>query len=311
MNSSIPGRHKESSDSNLVGRILAGDNKAFALLVARHSDAIFRSTMRIVKDWHLSEDICQEAFLDSFRRLRQLRDPAKYYPWLRNIVRNRCLMVLRQEKALVSSLEEDVMADTRYPSPDETLSRAVASEITSELMKVLSSTEASAADLFYISGYNTREIADRLRISPTAVYSRLHKARRRMKSAILGHRTVKIHKKLVTSLIQLVEERYIMDDIRIELSRELLGLLDKTRHSPDLLEAIGELRERLQQSDVLQLPRVKVVDNLALPNSCVSIFIKGIESVRQRIVDISTTHELVSLIEEEVRKSRDVISISD
>ena len=75
----------DPSDHFLVQRTLAGDHRAFELLVLKYQRRIHRLIGRMVRDVDLVEDIAQETFIRAFRALHQFRGDAQFYTWLYRI----------------------------------------------------------------------------------------------------------------------------------------------------------------------------------------------------------------------------------
>ena len=71
-----------NSDLMLVERAVAGDQRAFELLVIKYQRRIERLIARMVRDVDLVEDIAQETFLRAWRALHQFRGAAQFYTWL-------------------------------------------------------------------------------------------------------------------------------------------------------------------------------------------------------------------------------------
>ena len=76
------------SDAMLVERTVAGDQKAFELLVIKYQRRIQRLIGRMVRDVDLVEDIAQETFIRAYRALSQFRGEAQFYTWLYRIAVN-------------------------------------------------------------------------------------------------------------------------------------------------------------------------------------------------------------------------------
>src|SRR5665647_508235 len=76
------------SDAMLVERTVAGDQKAFELLVIKYQRRIQRLIARMVRDVDLVEDIAQETFLRAYRALHLFRGDAQFYTWLYRIAVN-------------------------------------------------------------------------------------------------------------------------------------------------------------------------------------------------------------------------------
>ena len=76
------------SDHLLVERAVAGDQRAYELLVVKYQRRIERLIARMVRDVDLIEDIAQETFIRAWRALHQFRGDAQFYTWLYRIAVN-------------------------------------------------------------------------------------------------------------------------------------------------------------------------------------------------------------------------------
>ncbi|MEY4426091.1 MAG: hypothetical protein RL535_389, partial [Pseudomonadota bacterium] len=70
------------SDAMLVERTVAGDQRAFELLVIKYQRRIQRLIGRMVRDVDLIDDIAQETFIRAYRALPKFRGEAQFYTWL-------------------------------------------------------------------------------------------------------------------------------------------------------------------------------------------------------------------------------------
>ena len=78
---------KGSTESTkvLVERVIVGDRDAFAGLVDRYRDAACAVAYSYFGGFDDVQDAVQEAFVQAYCQLHQLREPAKFGPWLRRI----------------------------------------------------------------------------------------------------------------------------------------------------------------------------------------------------------------------------------
>jgi RNA polymerase sigma-70 factor (ECF subfamily) len=103
------------SDLLLVQRTVAGDQRAFELLVVKYQRRIQRLIARMVRDVDLVEDIAQETFIRAYQALHQFRGDAQFYTWLYRIAVNtakKTLLDMKRdptvpEAALKVSADED------------------------------------------------------------------------------------------------------------------------------------------------------------------------------------------------------------
>ena len=65
-----------------------GDRDAYGRIVAACQNTVTAIALAITRDVSASEDIAQDVFLNAWRQLRRLRNPASFLPWLRQIARN-------------------------------------------------------------------------------------------------------------------------------------------------------------------------------------------------------------------------------
>ena len=101
-------------DLQLVQRTVAGDQKAFELLVIKYQRRIERLIGRMVRDVDLVEDIAQETFIRAYRALHQFRGDAQFYTWLYRIAVNTA------KKALVDMKRDPTISESAMrPSSDE------------------------------------------------------------------------------------------------------------------------------------------------------------------------------------------------
>src|SRR5215467_1214454 len=90
----------EMSDGILAQQSIAGDQRAFEILVQRYSTPLFNFICRFLGDYDQACDILQQVFLQLYISLPNLRtgDPLK--AWLYRVARNRCLDELRRKHAI-------------------------------------------------------------------------------------------------------------------------------------------------------------------------------------------------------------------
>lgn len=77
---------RRTEDAVLVGRALARQRGGATRLVAKYNRLLMSRVRDILPGESLEDDLAQETFLQAFRDLYQLCDPAKFKPWLMKIV---------------------------------------------------------------------------------------------------------------------------------------------------------------------------------------------------------------------------------
>ena len=179
------------SDVLLVERAVAGDQKAFEMLVIKYQRRIERLVSRMVRDHELVQDIAQETFIRAYRALPQFRGESAFYTWLYRIAVNtakKALVDLKRdpvinESALLSSGDEDDETSRveREPSDDATPEALLASkeiaETVNAAIEALSEDLRQAITLREIEGLSYEEISAVMNCPIGTVRSRIFRAR--------------------------------------------------------------------------------------------------------------------------------------
>ena len=144
MSSSTPPPPSSDSDSDavLVQRAVAGDQRAFELLVIKYQRRLQRLIGRLVRDTDLVEDIAQETFIRAYRALPQFRGESQFYTWLYRIAVNTAKKFLQERKRSPTMSDRAFVANE---DNDETF-RVVVEPINDETPEsVLAAKEIAAA----------------------------------------------------------------------------------------------------------------------------------------------------------------------
>ncbi len=186
-----------NSDAMLVERAVAGDQRAFELLVIKYQRRIERLIGRMVRDTNLVEDIAQETFIRAYRALHQFRGDAQFYTWLYRIAVNtakRFLLKLKNDPAvfqssLQSSDEDDETFQRRSePSTDETPESVLAAkeigQAVNAALEALPDDLKQALTLREMDGLSYEEIADVMNCPLGTVRSRIFRAREAVSAKI-------------------------------------------------------------------------------------------------------------------------------
>lgn len=147
----------------------------FSKITALQGD-LFAYAFSITKSREEAEDAVHNAIIKAFDALEKLRKRAKFRQWLFAILRNECLLILRQKKRF-TELKEDVPAELEDCEARLDIKSAVGS-LNSELRE--------AVVLYYKLGCSTSEIASITGVPRGTVMSRLARARELIKNRIEG-----------------------------------------------------------------------------------------------------------------------------
>lgn len=181
----------QDTDQMLVERTVAGDQKAYELLVLKYQRRIQRLIGRMVRDVDLVEDIAQETFIRAYRALAQFRGEAQFYTWLYRIAVNTAKKALGDlkrdplvsESALRGSgSEEDETSSvenelTSSETPETVLAAKEIAAAVNSAMEALPDELRQAITLREIEGLSYEEISEAMDCPIGTVRSRIFRAR--------------------------------------------------------------------------------------------------------------------------------------
>jgi RNA polymerase sigma-70 factor (ECF subfamily) len=172
------------SDGDLVLDALRGRTVAFEALVRRHLRAAYAVALARTASPHDAEDVCQDAFIAALERLKSLRDPDRFGPWLLEIVRNRALNLVRSRR--VRETEPIEAADRRAGGldPGRETERAILRAELLDALERLDETRREIALLHDVEGWRHAEIAARLGMPEGTVRYHLHEARKTLRERL-------------------------------------------------------------------------------------------------------------------------------
>lgn len=179
----------QDSDVLLVQRTVAGDQRAYGLLVVKYQRRIQRLIGRMVRDVDLVEDIAQETFIQAYRALHQFRGDAQFYTWLYRIAVNtakKSLLKLKRDLTVsenfLTSEDEDETSWRKEEliseeTPESVLAAKEIAEVVNTALDDLPHDLKQAVTLREIEGLSYEEISAVMDCPIGTVRSRIFRAR--------------------------------------------------------------------------------------------------------------------------------------
>jgi RNA polymerase sigma-70 factor, ECF subfamily len=168
------------SDAQLVGQTLRGEQAAFGELVRRHQTRALAAAQHLVGDREAAQDLTQEAFVEAYRGLWNLRQRDRFAGWLYGILRNRCRRFLARRPPQTLSWEADVVPEPAANDPEPQ---------SSELLPLLSRLPQESREVLaarYRHDMSYAEIAEMLGISVGSVRVKCFRAREALRELLAG-----------------------------------------------------------------------------------------------------------------------------
>lgn len=171
----MPGQKKEGGLS-LTELIIKAqqekDAEAFILLMEKNRQSMLKTAKAYLSNEEDVADVMQDTILTCYEKLDTLKNPLFFRTWLIRIVINKCKDRLRQNRE-VCGLEENLQ---HFGAVE----RSVSDRAFMELIESLDEKYRVILVLYYVEGYNTREIAGILGMNAHTVKSRLLRARKQL-----------------------------------------------------------------------------------------------------------------------------------
>jgi RNA polymerase sigma-70 factor (ECF subfamily) len=170
---------------DIIEKCKQNDRKAQLQLYNQYCDGMFVVAKRFVKDSFEAEDIVQEAFIKAFMKLHQYKAEVTFGAWLKRIVINKSIDLMKSKKQELLELDEVHMkvVDTDYE--DEWLvDDAITLDEVKDAINRLPDKYKFVVMMFLIEGYDHQEIAEVLNISETASRTQLSRGKTKLKELL-------------------------------------------------------------------------------------------------------------------------------
>ncbi len=179
----------EENDVQLIHKILSGDDEAFSALVRKHQKSVHALAWRKLGDFHLAEEITQDAFLRVHKSLSTLKNPNQFAGWLYVIVDRLCINWIQRNRYVMQSLEDLPMEEIEEASYTHHVSEQLDLETTEQRHKIvkrllqrLPESERTVVTLHYLGEMKVKDISKFLGVSANTIKSRLSRARKRLQA---------------------------------------------------------------------------------------------------------------------------------
>jgi RNA polymerase sigma-70 factor, ECF subfamily len=185
---------ESARDEELVAAAKGGDDVAFETIVKRHRQRILGLALRYTRSREDAEDIVQQTFQRAFIHLLGFEGRSSLSTWLTSIAINHALMLLRKRRALRELPLDDSSSDEgttpalqiadASPDPEASYLQGERVRILSAAVRELSPGMQRAIELQELGELTTRETAQHMGLSVSAVKARVFRARKSLAKSL-------------------------------------------------------------------------------------------------------------------------------
>ena len=152
-----------SSQQKLIEQCKKGDQRSQLVLYDNYCHAMFNVAFRYLKNEEEAKDVMQESFLKAFSKLDSFVERMSFGAWLKRIIINQCIDVMKQKKLKTVSIENiplEIIDDDNW-SFDTTITKEQIIDSIENIPKKYS----LVLMLYLIEGYDHTEISEILNIA--------------------------------------------------------------------------------------------------------------------------------------------------
>lgn len=164
----------------LVERCKLGDTRGYETLYRNYVKAMYNTSLRIVNNSADAEDVIQEAFLDAFRSLNDFNYRSTFGAWLKKIVINKSINILRKRKMDFVDIDQ---AGTAWIPEEDGIDEDEIQYKVQEVKKAIQRLPdgyRAVVTLYLLEGYDQEEISEILGITHNTVRTQYIRAKHRL-----------------------------------------------------------------------------------------------------------------------------------
>ena len=184
-------RNTELTDTEIIKKILQGEQALFAQLVQRYQRYVFTLVNRFTSNREDAEEISQDIFVKAYRSLADFRGEAKFSTWLYTVVRTSCITFLRKKQLDTISLDNErtlVQLENKESGFNANIVEQKSRHaMLNAAIRLLSPDDSQILTLFYKGEQSLEEIGRIMGLEPNTVKVKLHRARNRLKDKMEKH----------------------------------------------------------------------------------------------------------------------------
>jgi RNA polymerase sigma-70 factor, ECF subfamily len=169
------------NDRELVERCLAGDSRAFAGLVERYQDRVYRVVRRFLRNREDALEVSQETFARAYEKLEKFDVTRNFSTWILTVAGNLARDLLRRRKRRPEILETEMLGSmTGGNAPEGEAAKREDAERLRAAVDTLEPEKRIAVVLRYFEGLSLSEVSEITGTEVNTLKVRLFRARKEL-----------------------------------------------------------------------------------------------------------------------------------
>ncbi len=170
-------------DHTFLERLKQKEVLACKQLYMQYADAMYNVCRRILQNQTEAEDALQDGFIKIFEHIHQFRNESSIGSWIKQIITNTCLNILKKKKIIWQELDEKSDSESESESDGDAINFTI-DEIKNAIEKLPNGYRV-VFNLFMFENYSHLEIAKMLEITESTSKSQLFKAKKKLKEILV------------------------------------------------------------------------------------------------------------------------------
>ena len=170
-------------DHTFLERLKQKEVLACKQLYMQYADAMYNVCRRILQNQTEAEDALQDGFIKIFEHIHQFRNESSIGSWIKQIITNTCLNILKKKKIIWQELDEKSDSESESESDGDAINFTI-DEIKNAIEKLPNGYRV-VFNLFMFENYSHLEIAKMLEITESTSKSQLFKAKNKLKEILV------------------------------------------------------------------------------------------------------------------------------
>lgn len=172
----------------MIKKAQKGDKEAFIKVINQYTQDMYKVAKARLNSEEDIGDAIQETILSAYKNICVLKETTYFKTWIIKILINKCNDIINKNKKIVYVEEYYDYSNNNLSTYDTTIEENI---IFSETLSTLSEDYRLVVVLYYVDGFNTREISEILNEKEGTIKSRLSRARQQLKEYYLRENSEK------------------------------------------------------------------------------------------------------------------------
>jgi len=187
----------ESSDTEIIKKILAGYTVWFEILIRRYNSTLYKIARGYGFNHQDAEDLIQDAHSKAFEQLKELKRPDLYKAWVSKILINNCIYKLShgyfkyEKPKTITEKEKPIHKEQGRENIEDAITNQELSIVIEKCLRNIPIIYKSVFVLREIEGFNVVQTSEILGISQANVKVRLNRAKQLLRKELEKYYSIK------------------------------------------------------------------------------------------------------------------------